>query len=568
MAKISIIVPIYNVEKYLKECIDSIINQSFKDIEIILINDGSTDNSLNIMQKYAKTDSRIIIINQKNMGQGNARNKGIKIAKAPYLAFVDSDDFIDSFMFEKLYKIAVTKKSDIIKCKYYRVLDVDNLILNESKNMEYKEKEDFFKNILSIKQLSLMWEGLYKKSLFIENNLYFKEITYEDTEILFKLFFYAKTINYTNEAFYYWRKTINSTSGSINISQIDNIFLVFKYTHKFLKDHNIYIKYKLEFLQRCFHYHNRFIDKIKTYSNKSTIHINLKYLNKKIYKSKFFSEKNLLFIKKYDKSLYLEYLEKTSYLESYLHTKNEELIYQLKINTIRQLFKIEELLIEKENLQVSKSKNIKCLHNKFKNKSCIVVGKGPSYQQFNKEKLKNKFTFIFSDLFMSLTKDNFKPTFYIEEDQIILNKYLNNIKSKAPAKYNFLPLKYEKELKNEKFYFFNQDFSYHKFSDEYFEVNRFSKNLEDNFYSTSSSMYLCLQLAYYLGFSKVYLLGIDLNYEKEILTLNRDTTKKGISKIVKDFKYVKNIFEKDNREIFNLSKESILKMFKYSETIN
>ena len=97
MTKISIIIPVYNTEQYLEQCIDSILNQTLKDIEIILINDGSTDKSYNILKKYEKKDSRIVLINQKNKGQGEARNLGIKIAKAPYIAFVDSDDFISPF---------------------------------------------------------------------------------------------------------------------------------------------------------------------------------------------------------------------------------------------------------------------------------------------------------------------------------------------------------------------------------------------------------------------------------------------------------------------------------------
>ena len=103
MTKISIIIPVYNTEQYLEQCIDSILNQTLKDIEIILINDGSTDKSYNILKKYEKKDSRIVVINQKNKGQGEARNIGIKIAKAPYIAFVDSDDFISPFMLQKLY---------------------------------------------------------------------------------------------------------------------------------------------------------------------------------------------------------------------------------------------------------------------------------------------------------------------------------------------------------------------------------------------------------------------------------------------------------------------------------
>lgn len=114
--KVSVIVPVYNVEKYLSKCIDSIINQTLSNIEIILVNDGSTDNSGKIIDEYAKKDSRIKVIHKKNGGQGSARNAGLDIAKGEYIGFVDSDDWIDSNMYEKLYINAKEKSLDISIC--------------------------------------------------------------------------------------------------------------------------------------------------------------------------------------------------------------------------------------------------------------------------------------------------------------------------------------------------------------------------------------------------------------------------------------------------------------------
>ena len=114
--QISVIVPIYNVEKYLAKCIDSIINQTLTNIEIILVNDGSTDNSRKIIDKYDKKDSRIKVIHKKNGGQGSARNAGLDIAKGEYIGFVDSDDWIDSNMYENLYNAAISNNADIVVC--------------------------------------------------------------------------------------------------------------------------------------------------------------------------------------------------------------------------------------------------------------------------------------------------------------------------------------------------------------------------------------------------------------------------------------------------------------------
>ena len=113
MPKVSIIVPVYNVEKYLSKCLDSIVNQTLKDIEIICINDGSVDNSQSVLEAYAKKDTRIKVINQENLGLSCARNKGIDIAQGEYIGFVDSDDWIDLEFYEELYNNAINTQSDI-----------------------------------------------------------------------------------------------------------------------------------------------------------------------------------------------------------------------------------------------------------------------------------------------------------------------------------------------------------------------------------------------------------------------------------------------------------------------
>lgn len=116
-ALISIIIPVYNVEKYLEECIESCINQTYKNIEIILINDGSTDKSLEICQKYANIDNRIIVKSIPNSGVAHARNVGIGLSKGDYITFIDSDDFVDRNFCEVLLKPFLNKKIDIVRLK-------------------------------------------------------------------------------------------------------------------------------------------------------------------------------------------------------------------------------------------------------------------------------------------------------------------------------------------------------------------------------------------------------------------------------------------------------------------
>ena len=125
---ISIIVPVYNAELYLDRCINSVLNQTYKEFELILIDDGSTDSSLSICYDYASKDSRIVVLSKKNEGAGLARNEGLKIAKGDYIGFVDSDDYISPDMYREMYRKAIENDADIVQCGYLKVDEKDNII--------------------------------------------------------------------------------------------------------------------------------------------------------------------------------------------------------------------------------------------------------------------------------------------------------------------------------------------------------------------------------------------------------------------------------------------------------
>lgn len=163
MPKLSVIIPVHNTEKYLKKCLDSIINQTHTDIEIICINDGSTDNSLGILEEYATKDKRIIVISQKNHGQSIARNKGIDMAKGEYIAFVDSDDYLETeHFYELLLKSAKLNDADIAKGQYKQNSDgsVETFINEQIK----KDKNNFCLEFCS---------AIYRNSLIKNNNIRF-----------------------------------------------------------------------------------------------------------------------------------------------------------------------------------------------------------------------------------------------------------------------------------------------------------------------------------------------------------------------------------------------------------
>ena len=217
--KVSILVPIYNVEKYLRQCLDSIVAQSLKDIEIICINDGSTDNSLQIIEEYAQKDNRIKIINKQNSGYGASMNKGLDAAIGEYIGIVESDDYIKENMFEALYNLANSKDLDIAKSDYYYYYSKDNIsrhsgripLKNVGKIFSVKDDVDVLRIWPAI------WSSVYKREFLKENNIRFLETpgaSYQDTSFAFKTLACAKKVWFTNKAYLFYRQ--DNENSSIN----------------------------------------------------------------------------------------------------------------------------------------------------------------------------------------------------------------------------------------------------------------------------------------------------------------------------------------------------------------
>lgn len=214
--KISIIVPVYNVEKYLSKCIDSLIQQTFKSYEIILVNDGSQDNSGRICDKYRLLDSRITVIHKENGGLSSARNAGLGVAKGEYIAFVDSDDWVNSDMYEVLYNYGKEYNADIVQCGYKIVFNE-----NEVNNNIIKDEVEFYNNIEAIQKIysednvefTVSWNKIYKSELFKEIRFPNGKI-HEDEYTTYKLMFKCEKIVRVKGEYYYYRQVPESIMNS------------------------------------------------------------------------------------------------------------------------------------------------------------------------------------------------------------------------------------------------------------------------------------------------------------------------------------------------------------------
>lgn len=238
---ISVIVPIYNVEKYLNKCLDSILNQTYQNLEVILINDGSPDKCSEICDEYAIKDARIRVVHKKNEGLSAARNSGIEIAKGEYIAFVDSDDYIHKEMYQILFKNMTKYDSDISICgfKYvYSDLEESNEseLENDKEIISVYSGREAIGNIYTVNNISTVvsWNKLYKRTLF--SNLRFKVGTkHEDEFLIHRILSISNRVVYSNVKLYYYLQRDSSIMGKeYNISRL--------YVLDALEDRMVYFK--------------------------------------------------------------------------------------------------------------------------------------------------------------------------------------------------------------------------------------------------------------------------------------------------------------------------------------
>lgn len=225
---VSVIVPVFNVDKYLRKCLDTILNQSYCNLEIILVNDGSTDNSRSICEEYQKKDSRIVLVNQINAGLSAARNAGIRISHGSYIGFVDSDDYICLNMYERLVETLEEKDADIVECMVQNVTtDNEERVAND--NITYREMsgKEALKELMQgrekIHPIYAVWSKLFKREI-IENLKFPQGEIHEDYFYDALAFLRCKKYVMISSKLYCYRKRPNSiTSVPFNLKDFDKI---------------------------------------------------------------------------------------------------------------------------------------------------------------------------------------------------------------------------------------------------------------------------------------------------------------------------------------------------------
>ena len=227
MPKVSIIIPTYNVENYLRECMESVVRQTLQDIEIICINDGSTDGSLKILQEYAAEDDRIILVDKHNEGYGVGMNIGLEKATGEYIGIVEPDDFVPLAMYEDLYKVACENDLDFVKADFYRFTRDDetgdmNLIYNhlDEEGEDYNQVINPYEKPYVTKFIMNTWSGIYRREFLEEHHIRHNTTpgaSFQDNGFFWQTFMYAKRCMFIDRPYYMNRR--DNPNSSVNSKQ-------------------------------------------------------------------------------------------------------------------------------------------------------------------------------------------------------------------------------------------------------------------------------------------------------------------------------------------------------------
>ncbi len=245
MAKVSIIIPTYNVEMYLVECMESVIHQTLKDIEIICINDGSTDGSLEILKSYAQKDDRIVLVDKENGGYGIAMNIGLEKATGEYIGIVEPDDFVKLDMYESLYQIAKDNDLDFVKADFYRFKRTDEDDMNMVYNHLSKNPEDYNKvfnpseDTEAIRYIMNTWSGIYKKEFIEKHHIRHNETpgaSFQDNGFWFQTFIFATRAMIVDKP-YYMNRRDNPNSSVHNREKVYCMNIEYDHIRDILMEH-------------------------------------------------------------------------------------------------------------------------------------------------------------------------------------------------------------------------------------------------------------------------------------------------------------------------------------------
>lgn len=252
--KVSVIVPVFNSEAYLEKCLDSILSQTLDGVEVIVVDDGSTDASAEILAGYAAQQAALKVIRQSNSGLGAARNRGLEEASGEFISFVDSDDYVHPAMLQRMLEAVRREQSDVCICQFQQV-DEQEDVLETSNFPRPVTSDQCFRLILSSIESSMACNKLIRRDLLLENGVRFPVgLLHEDVPTMYQIFHFTRSVSVVDEPLYFWVRREGTLSKSISPKHALDLMWGFALTRDFLRKHGLLETYRAEFFRRVVHF--------------------------------------------------------------------------------------------------------------------------------------------------------------------------------------------------------------------------------------------------------------------------------------------------------------------------
>ncbi|HBI73109.1 MAG TPA: hypothetical protein DDY59_07970 [Lachnospiraceae bacterium] len=618
--KVSVVIPIYNSERFLEECLESLHNQSLVEIEFICVNDGSKDNSLKIINDYIAKDLRFKLLDKPNSGYGISMNMGFDIARGEYVGIVESDDYVEPTMFEELYNLATKYKLDMIKSSYYRFTTntygtYDSVYIKNTTNVNRVIcPADYPKIVMNT---TANWTGLYSSSFIKEHNIRHNETpgaSYQDIGFHLLTLSLAERAYFVDKAYYHYRYD-NPNSSINNKSKIYCACEEYEYMLRYYDNHpetgkifegvlwarfhntclNTYARvanqYKKEFLNYYYKTFNlaletgklkpenfspqRWKEMIKILMDPEKFHKNyLRYRTRDKIKSEFVNGAPLMFRLiwsiedngiKYTKETATDEIKKILGIHHW--SRLDEPAMHAKI-VLRHMLK----KIHMENIS-RKIKSTKKLCNKYLGERCFIVCTGPSLKMNDLDMISNEYSFGMNTIYLAYNKTSWRPSFYVCIDQYaqkrMSKEYMIDYSTicKGPIIINE-KIKVGKHV--EQLYKIPIGFDNH--TRKYLKSGRVKveEDLSICAYDCFSVTNFAITAAIYMGFSEIYIIGCDCNYDGKVHFVQSKLDPKSEEKnrwedavylSIRGYEAMKDIAEKHNVKIYNATRGGHLEVF-------
>lgn len=530
-ALISVVVPAYNVEKFIAECLDSLVAQDDPDFEVIIVDDGSTDGTSAIITAYTERYTNFRVIQQDNGGLGAARNTGVAAANGEFILFVDSDDYVSTNAVSTLRRAQLQGNCDVVTGGFVRMSptgEVDPTKTDALPQHEIPaglpELEEWMK-VLGVFAPSIACARLYRRDILLRDEVAFHDrVPHEDLFFTYKALIAAERSCIVDAPIYFYRQHDATISKSISTAHIDVLIVQWEDACQFLdKIEAPEIAYALA-ARRTLFLLEGFRKKAAEVSPEIQAHLDALLSEHQDQFRELLSTFELSPV-----AQALTYHGPVNLIKAIPRRKPSQAgkdVRELTGNTDADaLLGKSEVLFPGDAMDFGTYRQydlgqatqedrdrLAPFYNKYKGQRCFIIGNGPSLNKHDLSKLEGEFVFAVNSFYYKTRETGFRPTFFVVEDTKVMEENAEEIKA-YEAPYKFFPAQYKSfHPADGNVFFFSMDQGFYRANSPYYCVPRFSTDATRQLYCGQSVTYINLQLAFFMGFTEVYLIGMDFDY--------------------------------------------------------